>query len=111
MPIKDQCGNCRYQVDNKCTQLVPTFDGTSCDVYIKRINLEKDIEELQETPPVISDTQNEDCHPINNDYGYDGEDIPSDESIHGWLKFFLIFFVGIGSVATLVMSFINFESY
>ncbi len=110
MPIKDQCNNCRFQADNKCTQLVPTFDGTSCDVYIKRINLEKEKEELQETSPVISETQNEDYHTNNNDCGYD-EDSPSEESIHGWLKFFLIFFVGIGSVATLVMSFINFESY
>lgn len=32
-----------------------------------------------------------------------------DEEIHGWLKFFLIVFVGIGSIATLVLSFVQFN--
>ena len=111
MAIKDQCEKCRFNEENGCSKLVPSFDGTSCDVYVKRINLEKDKEELQESTPVISDTQNENSNSDDNYYGYEDEDVPSDENIHGWLKFFLIFFVGIGSVATLVLSFVNFESY
>lgn len=109
MPIKDQCKNCRYQVDNSCTQLAPSFDGTSCDVYIRRINLDKEKEELQETTSVTPNSQDE--NPISEDYtGYDDKDMPSDESIHGWLKFFLIFFVGIGSVASLIINFVTFDS-
>ena len=96
MPIKDQCSKCRYHVDDKCTQLVPSFDGTSCDVYRKRISLEKEKEELQEPTTVISDPQDGNYNTANN--GYDGDDIQSDESIHGWLLFFLIVFVGIGSI-------------
>ena len=97
MAIKDQCEKCRFNEENGCSKLVPSFDGTSCDVYAKRINLEKEKEELHETTPINSDTQNENPNLGDNYHGYD-EDIPSDESIHGWLLFFLSVFVGIGSI-------------
>lgn len=109
MPIKEQCNNCRYQMDNHCTQLAPTFDGASCGVYKKRINLEKEKEELQEAAAVVSDTQGDNYIP-DNDYSCDDENVPSDESIHGWLKFFLIVPVGIGSVFTLISNFVTFDS-
>lgn len=110
MAIKDQCEKCRFKGEIGCSKLVPSFDGTSCDVYVKRINLEKEKEELTEITPVISDIHDENSSSVDNYYGNDDEDVPSDESIHGWLKFFLIFFVGIGSVATLALSSVNFES-
>ena len=69
MSIKDQCNNCRYHVDKNCTPLAPTFDGTSYDVYIKRINLEKDKEELAETTPVISDNHDESSEFVNTGVG------------------------------------------
>ena len=47
MAIKDQCDNCRFNNESGCTQLVPSYDGTSCDIYAKRINLAKDDEETQ----------------------------------------------------------------
>lgn len=97
MAIKDQCEKCRFKEENGCSKLVPSFDGTSCDVYAKRINLEKEKEELHETTPINSDTQNENPNLGDNYHGY-AEDIPSDESIHGWLLFFLSVFVGIGSI-------------
>lgn len=101
MPIKDQCANCRFQEGENCKKLVPSFDGTSCDVYAKRINLDKEDEER--IIPSSAETQTEPQ--------YEQEiEMPSDEDIHGWLKFFLIFFVGIGSVGSLVMSLVSFES-
>lgn len=110
MPIKDQCNNCRYHIDNNCTQLVPSFDGTSCDVYVKRINLDKEKEDI-ESNASIQPTKNESVSETSvPTYEYEEDDTPSDEEIHGWLKFFLIVFVGIGSIATLIMSFVTFES-
>lgn len=101
MPIKDQCANCRFQEGENCKKLVPSFDGTSCDVYAKRINLDKEDEER-----IIPSSAEAQTEPQ-----YEQEiEMPSDEDIHGWLKFFLIFFVGIGSVGSLVMSFVSFES-
>ena len=101
MPIKDQCANCRFQEGENCKKLVPSFDGTSCDVYAKRINLDKEDEER--IIPSSAETQTEPQ--------YEQEiEMPSDEDIHGWLKFFLIFFVGIGSVGSLVMSLVSFGS-
>lgn len=101
MPIKDQCANCRFQEGENCKKLVPSFDGTSCDVYAKRINLDKEDEER-----IIPSSAEAQTGPQ-----YEQEiEMPSDEDIHGWLKFFLIFFVGIGSVGSLVMSFVSFES-
>lgn len=110
MAIKDQCEKCRFNEENGCSKLVPSFDGTSCDIYIKRINLEKDKAELAETTPIISDIHDESSESVDAYYGNDDEDVPSDESIHGWLKFFLIFFVGIGSVASLIFNFVTFDS-
>lgn len=100
MAIKDQCDNCRFRDGEGCSKLEPTFDGTSCDVYAKRINLEKEEETVN---PVVetaaTDNQLE-----------DEIELPSDEKIHGWLKFFLIFFVGIGSIASLIISIATFEA-
>lgn len=105
MPIKDQCANCRFQDSENCTKLVPSFDGTSCEVYAKRINLEKENEYSDLEQPIETESKNQD------DNFYDDEiEQPSDEDIHGWLKFFLIFFVGIGSFASLIMSFVTFEA-
>ncbi|TGG40794.1 MULTISPECIES: hypothetical protein [Bacteroidales] len=105
MPIKDQCANCRFQDSGNCTKLVPSFDGTSCDVYAKRINLEKENEYPDLVQPIETESENQD------DNFYDDEiEQPSDEDIHGWLKFFLIFFVGIGSFASLIISFVTFEA-
>lgn len=101
MPIKDQCANCRFQEGENCKKLVPSFDGTSCDVYVKRINLDKEDEEQI----IPSNTEEQ----VESQYEQEIE-MPSYEDIHGWLKFFLIFFVGIGSVGSLVMSFVSFES-
>ena len=87
MPIKDQCANCRFQDSGNCTKLVPSFDGTSCDVYAKRINLEKENEYPDLVQPIETESENQD------DNFYDDEiEQPSDEDIYGWLKFFLIFF-------------------
>lgn len=100
MAIKDQCDNCRFRDGEGCSKLEPTFDGTSCDVYAKRINLEKEEETVN---PIVetaaTDNQLE-----------DEIELPSDEKIHGWLKFFLIFFVGIGSIASLIISIATFEA-
>lgn len=110
MPIKDQCKNCRYQLDDNCTQLAPSFDGTSCDVYVKRINLAKEKEEEEQTPPSHHMPYESSSETSAPEYDCEEDETPSDEDIHGWLKFFLIVFVGIGSIATLVMSFVTFES-
>lgn len=100
MAIKDQCDNCRFLDGEGCSKLEPSFDGTSCDVYAKRINLEKEEETVN---PIVetaaTDNQLE-----------DEIELPSDEKIHGWLKFFLIFFVGIGSIASLIISIATFEA-
>lgn len=102
MPIKDQCANCRYQEGERCQKLAPLFDGTSCDVYAKRINLDKeDKEQIQVGTPNV-ETQ------AGTQYEH-GIEQPSDENIHGWLTFFLVL-VGLGSVLTLVWNFVSFES-
>lgn len=101
MPIKEQCNNCRYHIDNNCTQLAPSFDGTSCGVYVKRKNLEKnenDSESLSATQPVATG----DNQDITSGYIDGNNEIPSDEDIHGWLLFFLIVFVGLGSTWSIV---------
>lgn len=100
MAIKDQCDNCRFRDGEGCSKLEPSFDGTSCDVYAKRINLEKEEETVN---PVVETAT------TDNQFEDDIE-LPSDEKIHGWLKFFLIFFVGIGSIASLIISIATFEA-
>lgn len=101
MPIKDQCQNCRFRTGDNCTRLVPSFDGTSCDIYIKRIDLEK--EHLQPQIPLTES---------NNHKQTDTEEkskTPSDEKIHGWLNFFLIVFVGFGSVGSVILHLVTFD--
>lgn len=102
MPIKDQCANCRFQDGENCAKLVPSFDGTSCDIYTKRINLVKEEYQPEETPAIetISDNQ-------YNNYDEDEIEQPSDEDIHGWLKFFLICPVGLGSIITLISNLVE----
>lgn len=100
MAIKDQCDNCRFRYGEGCSKLEPSFDGTSCDVYAKRINLEKEEETVN---PIVETAA------TDNQFEDDIE-LPSDEKIHGWLKFFLIFFVGIGSIASLIISIATFEA-
>lgn len=102
MAIKDQCENCRFYIDNNCNKLVPSYDGTSCDIYQKRINLDKENEKSQ-LPKYDSSSDNA------VEYKEDVE-VPSDENIHGWLKFFLIVFVGIGSVVSVILRFVTFDS-
>lgn len=109
MPIKEQCNNCRYHIDNNCTQLVTPFDGTSCDVYVKRINLYK-TENESESLSITQQVTSGDNQDITSEFIDDDIEAPSDEDIHGWLKFFLIVFVGIGSVASVVLNFATFES-
>lgn len=110
MPIKDQCANCRFQDGENCTKLVPIFDGTSCDVYTKRINLIKEEESQEGSQSDVTTTVEIGSENQYNNYDEDEIEQPNDEDIHGWLKFFLIFFVGIGSVASLIMSFVTFEA-
>lgn len=104
MPIRDQCNNCRYQIDDNCTKLVPSFDGTSCNVYEKRINLNKS--EDENTPLSITESGNPDYPEKNanipSGYIEDETDTSSFEDIHGWLLFFLIVFVGIGSIWSII---------
>ena len=102
MAIKDQCDNCRFNNESGCTQLVPSYDGTSCDIYAKRINLAKDDEETQSNTKVSTE-------PVITEYDEESE-TPSDENIHGWLLFFLIVFVGIGSVGSVILNLVTFES-
>lgn len=109
MSIKDQCNNCRYLIDNNCSQLIPTYDGISCDKYVKKINLSKEKKELQEFTTASTNVDIEYQIPSDNNADENG-DIPSDEKIHGWLKFFLIVFVGIGSIFSLIYNFATFES-
>lgn len=102
MAIKDQCENCRFYIDNNCNKLVPSYDGTSCDIYEKRINLDKENENSQ-LPQYDSSSDNAvECE--------EDVEVPSDEDIHGWLKFFLIVFVGIGSVGSVILNFVTFDS-
>lgn len=110
MPIKDQCHICRYNREENCIQQVPTFDGTSCDLYRQRINLEK---ENKKTPPPEQSPMLQDSQAFR--YSQDSEVAPSPtllppaEKIRGWLLFFLICFVGIGSVASLGSNIIHFD--
>lgn len=102
MAIKDQCDNCRFPNENNCTQLVPSYDGTSCDVYAKRINLDKE-EKFDSSNTAVY------IEPALIEYD-EGVEVPSDENIHGWLKFFLIVFVGIGSIGSVILNLVTFES-
>lgn len=102
MPVENQCENCRFYKKNGCPWPLPTFNGAVCDKYVQKIDLEKkDDKKLQYNSP---STEN----PVGE---FDAEtDQPSKEGIHGWLSFFLIFFVGIGSVLSLISTFIEFKS-
>lgn len=67
---------------------------------------ENDSESLSATQPLTAgDNQDITSGCIDDDI-----EVPSDEDIHGWLKFFLIVFVGIGSIASVVLNFATFES-
>ncbi len=102
MAIKDQCAKCRFHDGENCTKLVPLFDGTSCGIYAKRINLEKKDNFSTDSTTVVEPQ-------VENQYEEEVEH-PSNEDIHGWLMFFLIFFVGIGSIGTLIRSFVTFDA-
>ena len=86
MAIKDQCEQCKKYNDS-CTENIE-FNGQSCDLYVKRINLEKAEKQVNQDTTNINQTQ-----------------IPSpqidypdpNEHIHGWLGF-LLFSMGLGGV-------------
>ena len=104
MAIKDQCELCRNIIEGVCSVCSPVYDATSCPEYKKRIALKKngDTQSVDLNPdssisePAISESNssNENGDTVGPGYG----------DIRGWLSFFLIFFVGIGSVASLIMS-------
>ena len=90
MAIKDQCEQCKKYNDS-CTGNIE-FNGQSCeqscDLYVKRINLEKAEKEVNQDTTNINQTQ------IPNPQ----IDYPDpNEHIHGWLGF-LLFSMGLGGL-------------
>lgn len=103
MAIKDQCEHCRNMVDGGCTVSTPVYDATSCSEYKKRIVLEKN----DDAQPVINPAPTISIPTISGSNSSTENEVavePGYGDIHGWLSFFLIFFVGIGSVGSLIMS-------
>lgn len=115
MTDKDLSNSSGNPEDNNCTPQDPIIEGTDRVEPQKGINLEKENpestnQESQEATTVTTDTQEEPSQFGEDYYDYDDENIPSDESIHGWLSFFLIFGVGLSSIASVIMSIVTDDS-
>jgi hypothetical protein len=100
MSIKDQCQRCRYLGDNGCQKTTIDCDGHSCDMYQSRIDLSKT--DSSTTIP-NNDAQYPQSAPTTDNNNDVQVPCAGDTNIHGWLTFFLCCFVGIGSVASLIM--------
>lgn len=99
MAIKKQCEDCRFVNDGHCIKLLPSYDGASCAFYAKRIDLTKKRRNNKQGPTTS-----------NNNASVKSEneiEIPSKETIHGWLLVFLIL-VGCGSISS-VLAFYLFD--
>lgn len=92
MAIKDQCEQCR-KYSTSCTENIE-FDGMSCSQYAKRIDLEK-------RENTDSDEINNSC--VATNCNEEIIDYPNpDDSIRGWLWFFL-FSIGLGGLLSAII--------
>jgi NADH:ubiquinone oxidoreductase subunit 6 (subunit J) len=107
MSIKDQCHKCRHLINGNCTVTTINYDGRSCADYKSGINLSKDEtrivsdDTLVSNPIIIDKSDNQSTSPVT----------AGERNIHGWLTFFLCFFVGFGSVLTLIMNILSAQNY
>lgn len=111
--IKDQCENCKHRNEPQC-QGEKVFDGTSCDSYTRRINLEKvsttsskDYYGNSElaiagVPTSNIDFSSETEVPLTSEY------LKETTSIHGWLSFFL-FIIGAGGLFSAIYPIATFN--
>lgn len=103
MPTKNQCDNCRHNNGELCERQTTPTDGADCEQFTAKINLENDAQPTTENAGAAP-------YPDSAPYPYcDYEEQPSGESISGWLQFFLIFPVTIGSILSLIMNIASFE--
>ena len=92
MAIKDQCNQCRHQSTPTCPGDV-VYDGTSCDNYVKKIDLTKKNEQVEkiDTAPIAGDDTSNRTNCITS------EELQKTTNIHGWLSFFL-FSIVVGGI-------------
>lgn len=119
--IKDQCDNCNKQGTFNCSLNV-VFNGLTCDMYSKRISLEKTTENTERTVDGVETGTNDnqssgsykidlvkhcDNKSVQVDYTIQENDsnrnedntlitseyLKNNTKIHGWLSFFLFLMV------------------
>ncbi len=134
--IKDQCDNCNKQGTLNCSLNI-AFNGQSCDMYSKRINIEKTIENPEKRIDSVevgtNDNQPNNSYKIDLEKHSDNNSIPVDNStqenasgsenhgfsitseyllrntdIKGWLSFFLFTMV-LGGLFSLILPIATFN--
>lgn len=134
--IKNQCDNCNKQGTLNCSLNI-VFNGLSCDMYSKRINIEKTTENTEKTAIGVEAGINE--SQSNNSYKIDLEKHSDNNSVHvdnniqenandsdkngitisseylkrntnikGWLSFFL-FTIVLGGIVSLILPIATFN--
>lgn len=101
--IKDQCDKCRRKARGECA-LPIAYDGTSCEQYVKHIDLEK--HEKSDSPTLAySDTeQNMGEQHVETETTQDttADYLKKTTFIHGWLSFFL-FSIVVGGLLSAIL--------
>lgn len=109
--IKDQCDNCRKKGTDSCNLNI-VYDGHSCEIYLKRIDLEKHNEvspdisckrEKDNVERTTTETIVLDETPITERY------LKENTSISGWLSFFL-FSITLGGLISVVVPIARYQT-
>lgn len=105
MAIKDQCENCRKKGSEECGETV-IYDGISCSLYSKSINLEKnDGSEIPSDNQVSTQGAAEEQ---SEEFVYTSEYLKRSTEIHGWLSFFL-FAIIVGGLISVVYPILTYN--
>ena len=138
--IKDQCNNCNKQGTSECS-LDIVFNGQSCDVYSKRVNLENATENIENAANSVENAaeENQHCSSYKIDLEkHDGKNAVQDDSttsdnaseskensititseylikstnIKGWLSFFLVTMILGGLISVIIpLATFNIDEY
>lgn len=101
--IQEQCDKCLRKARGECA-LPVTYDGTSCEQYIKYIDLEKHEKSVSSTLAYSDSEQNMEEQHVETETAQDitANYLKENTSIHGWLSFFLFSIVAGGLLSAIL---------
>ncbi len=106
MPVRAQCEDCRWYRGGECTRYTPVYDGLACHLFEHPVSV-KDKNVMSCPPETVDDFEMPEPQRPEPELDIltetpDPTSTMFFERIRGWLLFFLIVYVGLGMVRTVI---------